>query len=46
MTPEEKEYNERVLKHMHRDSIFNCIMAVAALGSFVVITIRYLNTKQ
>lgn len=43
MTEEEKKYNEMVLMHMHRDSIFNAIMACAALGTFLVVTLRYMN---
>lgn len=40
MSEEEKKYNEMVLKHMHRDSMFNCVMAIAALGTFIVVLTR------
>lgn len=46
MTEEEKRYNEMVLKHMHRDSIFNAIMACAAVGTFLVVALRYMNGGQ
>lgn len=43
MTEEEKKYNEMVLKHMRLDSIFNAIMAGAAVGTFLVVALRYMN---
>lgn len=46
MSEEEKRYNEMVLMHMHRDSIFNAVMALAAVGTFIVVAMRYMNGGQ
>ena len=40
MNEEQKKHNDAVLAHMHRDNIFNAIVAMAAVGTFLTVLIR------